>query len=765
MYIESVAIESFGSYKNYACTFGRGVNIIEGPNESGKTTLGAFIKFIFYGLGKKASTQGGLSEVKRYRSWESDIASGSLVLEYDGKKYRIERIIRPGTRAQENLKIVDLETMTECFKGEHPGRLFFGVEEDVFSQTAYVGQADGGKVNGKPVSSAIENMLFSGDESVSALAAQKKLEDARVLLKYKVRRGGKIAELEDKIASLDVRLEDARAVSKVLSEKEKEKKELSARYEKECEELEVLQKRLERADLREKLERFEYFDTLVKRVEEKEAEYDSVLEKALHNDFLPSEEYLREIEGLASDIERANAKISQLEVDGTLPDEAEITDGENALLEKIESDGSVSALEEKVANITENTKKSSKNAKIFLALGVATLVIAIVFVAISVLPALILAILSVGAFAVSAVLYSKVRTLRAVYQALSDKYAPTALENVREAFDKIEKKRYLKSVYEQNSSAKKEKREELTRNHAEYVSKICELLSRCGREYISVSAVRESVREIRGELIKLENAQAQKQSAENIRDDYAAKLPTVDRKTLEKALEESTAFGDVGEGEYELVKRGFDAKSYEKHQIEEDIKELDIEITRLSAKTEDPNAISDEIAELRAKMNELEICHDGYMLALQSLSNATERLRREVAPRLAKRASEMMSVETLGKYSRIGVNENLTLEYGVDTEGIGNVTTREIDYLSEGTKDLAYISLRLALVELLYLKAKPPILFDESFARLDDARLENTLSLVKDFSSSGSQIFVFTSQKRDGEIMKKVGEYSHILIR
>jgi uncharacterized protein YhaN len=152
------------------------------------------------------------------------------------------------------------------------------------------------------------------------------------------------------------------------------------------------------------------------------------------------------------------------------------------------------------------------------------------------------------------------------------------------------------------------------------------------------------------------------------------------------------------------------------------------------------------------------------MLAIESLSNAAERLRRDVAPRLAKRASEMMSVETLGKYSRIGVSENLSLEYGVDTEGIGNVTTREIDYLSEGTKDLAYISLRLALIEVLYLKAKPPILFDESFAHLDDTRLENTLSLIKDFSSSGSQVFIFTSQKRDRGIMQKVGESSHILI-
>ena len=764
MYIESVAIESFGSYKNYACIFGRGINIIEGPNESGKTTLGAFIKFIFYGLGKKASTQGGLSEVKRYRSWENDTASGSLVLEYDGKKYRIERIIKPGTRAQENVKIVDLETMTECFKGEHPGRLFFGVEEEVFSQTAYVGQADGGKVNGKPVSSAIENMLFSGDESVSAIAAQKKLEDARVLLKYKVRRGGKITELEDKIFDLNARLENAMAVSRVLSEKENEKKELYAHYEKECAELEKLQKKLERADLREKLERFEYFDTLTKKAEEKENEYTALLENISFDGFLPSEEYLHKIEGLASDTERVEAKISQLEVSGELSEDARITDEEKTLLAKIESDGGISALEGKLENITENTKKSSKNAKMLIAGGVVFLVIAATLLSFFVLPAVILAILSLGAFVLSAVLSSKARGFRTQYQALLDKYAPTALENIRELFDKIEKKRYLQSVYEQNSASIKEKCEEFTKEQEEYLDKIKTLLSRCGREYISVPDTREAVREIRSSLIKLENADIQRKNAQSMKDSYAPKLPAADRKTLEKELEESSGYGDVEDGQYESSKRDFDAKSYEKRQIEEDMKTLEIEITKLLAKTEDPNAISDEIAELTAKKSELEICHDGYMLAIESLSNAAERLRRDVAPRLAKRASEMMSVETRGKYSRLGVSENLSLEYGVDTEGIGNVTTREIDYLSEGTKDLAYISLRLALVEVLYLKAKPPILFDESFARLDDTRLENTFSLIKDFSSSGSQVFVFTSQKRDREIMKKVGESSHILI-
>ncbi len=768
MYIESVAIESFGSYKNYACSFGRGVNIIEGPNESGKTTLGAFIKFIFYGLGKKAPVQGALSEVKRYRSWENDLASGSLVLEYSGKKYRIERILKPGTRAQENVKIVDLESATECFKGEHPGKLFFGVEEDVFSQTAYVGQADGGKVNGKPISAAIENMLFSGDETVSTLAAQKKLDDARVLLRYKVRRGGRISELEDKIASLNARLDSATAVSGVLLSKESEKRELSMRFEKEIGELEAIRKRLERADIREKLDRFEYFDALVKNAEEKAGEYNALLEDISFDGFVPSEEYVRDIERLASDTERVGAKISQLEVNRILPDDAKITDDELILLEKVEEDGGISVLSEKAENTLERRKKHSACAKTFLAGGVLALIFCLLSALIpqepSVLLISVLAILSLGAFSVSFLLFFKARTYGKNYLALTERYHPIAIEKIKETVGEIEKKRYLKNIYEQNNSSLKEKREEAIKEQEKHERELGKLLSKWGKEYDTVSDAYEIARDIRDKIIRLKNSEIQMRSAEKVRDDYANKLPTADRKALEDALEESKAFGDIEEGMYDLVRRDFDARIYENRLIEEDIKTLDIEIAKLSASAEDPNAISDEIAELTSEMKELEICHDGYMLAIQSISNATERLRKDVSPRLARRASEMMNRETRGKYSRIGVNENLSLEYGVDTEGIGNVVTREIDYLSEGTKDLAYISLRLALVEVLYTKAKPPILFDESFSRLDDIRLENTFSLIAEVADSGCQVFIFTSQRRDAEIMGKVGSAERILL-
>ena len=53
MTFESLYIKSFGKLNGKRINFGEGVNIIEGANESGKSTICAFIQFIFYGLPSK----------------------------------------------------------------------------------------------------------------------------------------------------------------------------------------------------------------------------------------------------------------------------------------------------------------------------------------------------------------------------------------------------------------------------------------------------------------------------------------------------------------------------------------------------------------------------------------------------------------------------------------------------------------------------------------------------------------------------------------
>ena len=50
MILEKIEIGSFGKLNNMVLNLSDGENIVRGGNESGKTTICNFIKFIFYGL-------------------------------------------------------------------------------------------------------------------------------------------------------------------------------------------------------------------------------------------------------------------------------------------------------------------------------------------------------------------------------------------------------------------------------------------------------------------------------------------------------------------------------------------------------------------------------------------------------------------------------------------------------------------------------------------------------------------------------------------
>ena len=54
MKITQLNISEFGRLKNTQITLDDGINIISGDNESGKSTVMLFIRFMFYGLPKKS---------------------------------------------------------------------------------------------------------------------------------------------------------------------------------------------------------------------------------------------------------------------------------------------------------------------------------------------------------------------------------------------------------------------------------------------------------------------------------------------------------------------------------------------------------------------------------------------------------------------------------------------------------------------------------------------------------------------------------------
>lgn len=775
MYIESIAIESFGSYKNFACSFDKGINIIEGPNEAGKTTLGAFIKFIFYGLSRKASQGSSIAEARRFRSWDNDLAAGSLTFSYGDKRYRIERSLKQSVKALggESVKIIDLATNTECFKGEHPGRLFFGVEEDAFVQSAYVGQSEGGKINGKTVNAAIENMLFSGDETVSTASAQKKLDEARVLLKYKVRRGGKISDLEDKIDLLVRRRENARSDNKILLGKENEKKELCEKYEKEKRALEIIEKQLERSVEKEKLDRFNYYDSLCEKALQSEKEYNALIEKSSHESFLPSEEYISKIETLRTQLGYLYTQSKQNEDDKAALGDGKMSEYDRALINKVNEDGGIDTLKENIKKLCSKRKGLLAAGIILLVLGAASLAASIFCFVGAKSPILGLSpmlagvcalVVSVALFASSAfmIVFASANLKR--IREILDRYSAISFSEIEERYAASSKRHYQQSVYDEKLSSLLEKGKKIEDETERLEGDMKDLFTLWGKEYESLESAAGIVSKARECIKQISEVSSESSKAISARDAFGRTLEELDREKIASFLEESVSYGDIEQGSEMAVKLDFERRSAENAETYDEIRLLELDIARLSATAEDPTILSDEIESLTKEKAGYELCYEAYMLANESISNATEKLRTEVAPVLAMNASAMMGKETSGKYSQLGVSDDLSLAFGTDTGSVGNIVTRDIDFLSEGTKDLAYISLRVALVSLLFTKAKPPMIFDESFARLDDTRLESTLSALGEVASSGVQMFVLTSQTRDAKIMEKVGSAKHIML-
>ena len=76
---------------------------------------------------------------------------------------------------------------------------------------------------------------------------------------------------------------------------------------------------------------------------------------------------------------------------------------------------------------------------------------------------------------------------------------------------------------------------------------------------------------------------------------------------------------------------------------------------------------------------------------------------------------------------------------------------KSVDFLSGGTRDLAYIAVRLALVDMLYTE-RPPLVFDESFAHQDNVRAKAMMKALVKLAKEGSQSFIFTCRNREGTL-------------
>lgn len=134
------------------------------------------------------------------------------------------------------------------------------------------------------------------------------------------------------------------------------------------------------------------------------------------------------------------------------------------------------------------------------------------------------------------------------------------------------------------------------------------------------------------------------------------------------------------------------------------------------------------------------------LLAEEKMKEAADALGRQTSGRLNRRASEIFSELTEGRYRGIAVSEKMEISVW---DGERNTRAEQ---LSRGTLEQIYFSVRMAAAELL-LEEPMPVLLDDTFAFYDEKRLE---SVLKWLSSQKRQVIIFTCHKREQEILDKV---------
>lgn len=776
MKIISLHIEDFGCFSNRDFDLSRGVNLVSGENESGKSTLISFIKFVLYGMPKKSSETAAFRS--RSISWQTGVAAGSMQIETDGKLYTVSRrgVLRVTAKREsysEECTIVDEALGIEVHKGECPGELFLGVPLSVFESTCFVRQLGSGDIDTDDVSRSLENMLVSADESLNLQKALDKIDSARKLYKHKNGKGGSIPELEAEEASLKTRLSRAMDdYNKILAKTDSinEMKSVISEKRTELDRLEDLTAALGMVNV------IKRFDLLHKTEGELESARNAL--SGCKSDCVASYGAIP-TEAHAGALAEANAAQKNAE---KLFDAAQIQLENAANATQKFKNEYLAKFNENVRRVTDqkavcdairsdvlSSEKKKKSAKLcFIISTVAAIASVASFAAFATYTSFSFSyvtvlniLLSVGA--VSAALFAvalalgisnstNAKKLSAKADATLSEYGVSAgepsdrLDALRITFKKYSDGLSRLSEHEHSvslaDSAKNMRSSDLDACRAATDSLMNKWRGGCDEPL----AAAEKAREIISRIAELEAdekrlsfsvAALTAELSEYDEKDVRARVPaTIVERFTAKDIEKA-------ESEKRFV-------SMSLKQLSDKCLSAERELIMLEKETENPSRISLELEGVKERRAAETLTLDALVLAQESLTLASSNLRSTVTPVIKSRAGEFMAVLTDDKYTSIGIDE----DYNMSAQSESG--TRSVSLLSAGTQDLAYLSLRMALLSLFYKDELPPLALDDALTQLDDRRAKNALRLLAAYADRGGQSILFTCHTREEAFLEDV---------
>lgn len=765
MIIKKINIKSFGMLTDTTLEFSEGINVIEGQNEAGKSTIAAFIKYMLYGFDGRDDGV-SLTERRKRLNWHTDRAEGSMVVSVKDKEYLITRsttLVEGGPRPtyKEENAIIDLETGSPAFGKVPAGEVFFGVDRELFENTAFIGQIGDSSINEGTVKESIENILFSGSERINNQRAQTKVSVKMESLLHAGGMGGVISDLMRRRDDMEAAFERAAADNKEILLKEARLHELRESRQKELDK----QEKLCELDVCYRnhliIQDFDRLHELEAEYEAKCEEYSNFIKANERSGFVPTSQYLTDIAVARRGVDDAyhnlvDARAHYNEERCAIGITHEI---ETAIALSDESGGERELLR-KAGEIRKNQIKSIAGGilGILVAIGVLVVEIAATGALATAFPRIAFGILGAGALALIATMVTFFMRNKTRLEELEARFSTVSYQDFKDKISVIAEARAKRDGMIRSTENARIREISAKEQYERAKSELLEVIVRWGEEPPETK--------LNEFLDNLENKTREFLEMERIFSEGKSELELKVRE-LRAALSDKSEIeirGQVSpfkrkvvsEVNYEEIIEGIGDCKVNVAALDAMIAELEEELSLLHSRTVDPGELYSKIQATDTRIEELKNQHKAYYIALKAIENASDNLREEVSPRLGEYATELMEIMTNKKYSSFDVTDGLKVTFK-DKIGLD----KSVDFLSGGTRDLTYIALRMALVDMLYTE-KPPVCFDESFAHQDNLRAQSMMKAIHKLAEEGQQSIIFTCRAREGTLAAELSKNTEI---
>lgn len=734
---------TFGKLEQAKLELEDGLNILEGPNEGGKSTWMGFLRAMFYGIDTRdRDKKGYLAEKNRYQPWSGSPMEGEITLEWGGRDITIRRS-KKGSNPFGAFSAVYTGTDEPVpgLTADNCGEMLTGVSREVFERSAFIGQGGMGVTSTPELEKRITGLVSSGEEDVSFSQTEQTLREWANRRRVN-KTVGMIPKLEAELDEVRKQQSHLDRLTGAISRAEGERATLlAARQELEGEQ--HIHRRIAQRELNARFakahEDFEAAQQALEQLEKEQARFGQ----------LPEKEVLKEKQGdlqlirvLADEIKQGEAILQESEETSRQAQEAL----KDEFFSGLTGEEARSRARQEQEEYQKELEQSAKKGKLFVVLQILGLVAGggiAAAGAMGVLPPE-LNLPQYLPYAVGAGTYAVFAAVSAVFLSGKNKCAKNAAALLeRYHADAPEKIAALADDY----AARWEKADACA-NECRQIREALE--NRRTRRENTHTALLDFVHGFAPEVKDLFGCSAAVSRALGLEDRMREATDKVEQKRRHRddleaqggQLVDTLELLHAPERTEKETQSDLDAVLWELQQVNHALDLAQGEQNALG----DPAALSAREEELTAEIQRRELEHQALTVAMQALTAANARMQERFSPDLSRLAGQWMSCLTGGKYHAVTLGRELEASA---TERTGLLPRKALS-LSKGTVDQLYLAVRLAVCQLcLSQEETAPLVLDDALVAFDDTRMELALDCLAQMGRE-RQVLLFTCQSREG---------------